>query len=39
MACKAKDGCKASKRGEPSVEWYKDGKPNIMRNMGGDGDA
>ena len=27
MACKAKDGGKALRRGEPSVEWYKDGKP------------
>ena len=27
MACKAKDGGKVSRRGEPSAEWYKDGKP------------
>lgn len=27
MACKAKDGGKVLRRGEPSVEWYKDGKP------------
>ena len=27
MACKAKENGKASKRGEPSIEWYKDGKP------------
>ena len=27
MACKAKENGKASKRGRPSIEWYKDGKP------------
>ena len=26
MSYKAKDGGKVSRRGEPSVEWYKDGK-------------
>ena len=27
MACKAKENGKASRRGQPSIEWYKDGKP------------
>ena len=27
MACRAKERGKASRRGEPSIEWYKDGKP------------
>ena len=27
MACKAKDVGKVSRRGEPSVEWHKEGKP------------
>lgn len=27
MACKAKESGKVASRGEPSVEWYKDGKP------------
>ena len=27
MACKAKERGKVSRRGEPSIEWYKDGKP------------
>ena len=26
MACKAKERGKVSRRGEPSIEWYKDGK-------------
>lgn len=31
MACKAKDGGKVSRRVEPSVEWYKDGKLPYVR--------
>lgn len=27
MACKAKERGKVSRRGELSIEWYKDGKP------------
>ena len=27
MACKANERGKVSRRGEPSIEWYKDGKP------------
>lgn len=27
MACKAKENGKVAYRGKPSVEWYKDGKP------------
>ena len=27
MACKAKESGKVSRRGEPSIEWNKDGKP------------
>ena len=27
MACKSKERGKVSRRGEPSIEWYKDGKP------------
>ena len=27
MACKAKESGKVSSRGEPSIEWHKDGKP------------
>ena len=27
MACKAKERDKVSRRGEPSIEWYKDEKP------------
>lgn len=27
MACKAKLSGKVSRRGQPSIEWYKDGKP------------
>lgn len=27
MACKAKSSGKVAIRGRPSVEWYKDGKP------------
>ena len=27
MACKATESGKVSRRGQPSIEWYKDGKP------------
>ena len=27
MACKAKEHGKVAYRGKPSIEWYKDGKP------------
>ena len=27
MACKAKERGRVSRRGEPSIEWYKDKKP------------
>ena len=27
MACKAKERGKVDRRGEPSIEWYKDDKP------------
>lgn len=27
MACKAKESGKVSLQGNPSIEWYKDGKP------------
>lgn len=27
MACKAKENGKVAYRGKPSIEWYKDGKP------------
>ena len=27
MACRAKENDKVLRRGEPSIEWYKDGKP------------
>ena len=27
LRCKAKERGKVSRRGEPSIEWYKDGKP------------
>lgn len=27
MACRAKESGKAIRRGKPSIEWYKDGKP------------
>ena len=27
MACKAKSAEKVDRRGEPSIEWYKDDKP------------
>ena len=27
MACKEKSSCKVSRRGQSSIEWYQDGKP------------
>ena len=27
MECRAKESGKVSRRGQPSIEWYKDGKP------------
>lgn len=27
IACRAKESGKVSRRGQPSIEWYKDGKP------------
>lgn len=27
MVCRVKESGKASRRGEPSIEWYRDGKP------------
>ena len=27
MSCRAKESGKVSRRGQPSIEWYKDGKP------------
>ena len=27
MACRAKESGKVSRRGQPSIEWYKNGKP------------